>query len=195
MRIRRVHHFVHFAAAVGLFIVFLMTGTVWVLIVRVFAPGAPRAAAVLTLAVAFVGLFLWLLVQSVERIYRRPKRRNLETIVSVGYLLLLLLAFASVYQRIGIIDNTEGRHRIVTEFWPSLYFSVITFTTVGYGDFYPVGVGRALAGLEGLTGYLVLALLASTVASVLQTRSRNRAEDAKESERADLPAGSRRGEP
>jgi hypothetical protein len=41
----------------------------------------------------------------------------------------------------------------------SLYFSIITFTTIGYGDIYPVGVGsKFLVAFESLSGALLLAL-------------------------------------
>lgn len=42
----------------------------------------------------------------------------------------------------------------------SLYFSAITFTTLGYGDIQPVGnAARALAGMESLLGAMLTALL------------------------------------
>jgi hypothetical protein len=45
-------------------------------------------------------------------------------------------------------------------FLKSLYFSVVTFATLGYGDIQPVGSwARAIAGLESLVGSLLLALL------------------------------------
>jgi uncharacterized protein YjbI with pentapeptide repeats len=41
----------------------------------------------------------------------------------------------------------------------SLYFSTVTFTTLGYGDYHPVGeVSKALAGVESLAGALLVAL-------------------------------------
>ncbi|MCK5893859.1 MAG: pentapeptide repeat-containing protein [Endozoicomonadaceae bacterium] len=39
-----------------------------------------------------------------------------------------------------------------------LYFSIVTFTTLGYGDISPVGYGRAVAALEAYLGTFVLAL-------------------------------------
>ena len=53
-----------------------------------------------------------------------------------------------------------------------LYYSVVTFTTLGYGDMYPRGVGRAYAGIEALVGYFVLATLASTASSILSPYER-----------------------
>ncbi|MBB6645531.1 pentapeptide repeat-containing protein [Halobellus ruber] len=42
----------------------------------------------------------------------------------------------------------------------SLYFSVITFSTIGYGDLFPTGTGsRILVGLESLAGAVLIALL------------------------------------
>ncbi|WP_081461395.1 pentapeptide repeat-containing protein [Halalkalicoccus jeotgali] len=40
-----------------------------------------------------------------------------------------------------------------------IYFSVITFTTIGYGDLYPIGVGsKVLVGFESLSGAILIAL-------------------------------------
>lgn len=44
-------------------------------------------------------------------------------------------------------------------FLRSLYFSTVTFTTLGYGDYHPVGpTAKALAGAESLAGALLVAL-------------------------------------
>lgn len=40
----------------------------------------------------------------------------------------------------------------------SLYYSVVTFTTLGYGDFTPVGISRAFAAVEAFTGSFTIAL-------------------------------------
>jgi len=45
----------------------------------------------------------------------------------------------------------------------AFYFSVGTFTTVGYGDWHPVGKYRYLAMSEGLVGWLVMALFLVTL--------------------------------
>ena len=60
-----------------------------------------------------------------------------------------------------------------------LYFSFITQTTVGYGDFTAAGnLGRALASLEALVGQLylvtVVAVLVSRMASASRRATRRR---------------------
>ena len=42
-----------------------------------------------------------------------------------------------------------------------VYFSAITYTTVGFGDFVPTGPVRFLAGTEALTGFLLITWSAS----------------------------------
>lgn len=37
-----------------------------------------------------------------------------------------------------------------------VYFSAITYTTVGFGDFVPSGPVRFLAGMEALTGFVLI---------------------------------------
>jgi voltage-gated potassium channel Kch len=49
---------------------------------------------------------------------------------------------------------------LVSVFFRSLYFSIVTFATLGFGDISPVGeFARALAGVEALLGQLLVAVL------------------------------------
>ncbi|RJG38625.1 ion channel [Motilimonas pumila] len=43
-------------------------------------------------------------------------------------------------------------------FLECLYYSVVTFTTLGYGDFTPVGLSRGIAAIEAFTGSFTIAL-------------------------------------
>ncbi len=48
------------------------------------------------------------------------------------------------------------------------YFSLINITTLGLGDIYPTGHLRALAGIEALTGFLVISCTAQFVFSTMK---------------------------
>ena len=51
----------------------------------------------------------------------------------------------------------------------SIYFSVITLTTIGYGDFVPANASaRIVAACEALSGYIIMAFLITSVARYLQ---------------------------
>ncbi|MEI5681799.1 ion channel [Mesorhizobium sp. CCNWLW179-1] len=45
---------------------------------------------------------------------------------------------------------------IFADFETSLYFSTVTFSTVGYGDVVPAHKWRVLASLEGVNGFLLI---------------------------------------
>lgn len=84
----------------------------------------------------------------------------------VGISMLLILVCAILYTFTGL--NYQGSFFIYSSsqsfsenfnfFLSSLYYSVVTFTTLGYGDFTPVGISRAIAAIEAFTGSFTIAL-------------------------------------
>lgn len=65
------------------------------------------------------------------------------------------------------IENPEEASRwwLVHVLLRSLYFSLVTFTTLGYGDIQPIGMwARILAGIEAGLGSLLAALLVFVLA-------------------------------
>ncbi|MCB1537925.1 MAG: two pore domain potassium channel family protein [Alphaproteobacteria bacterium] len=53
------------------------------------------------------------------------------------------------------LGNFAGEREFVASDY--FHFSAETFTTVGYGDLYPIGSLRVLASMESLTGVLLIA--------------------------------------
>lgn len=49
----------------------------------------------------------------------------------------------------------------VTSFEDCLYFSVVTYTSLGFGDHFPLSHTRLIAGVEALNGLLLIGWLAS----------------------------------
>jgi len=104
-------------------------------------------------ALAAAGLFSHL------RNSRSIARAQLYTAVNI-YLLLGLL-WATLY--LAIDAFSPGSIRIESHAAEGqtelLYFSLITLSTIGYGDIVPVsGEARILAALEGVTGVLYIAI-------------------------------------
>jgi len=91
--------------------------------------------------------------------------------VITGLLILCILAlliwFGVLYTRHGIFDESGA---IVKDFWNCFYFSIVTFTTLGYGDFIPTDDIRIIAAFEALIGYLFLGFLIATFIVVIQKR-------------------------
>jgi hypothetical protein len=81
------------------------------------------------------------------------------------YLVMLPLIigyFALVYKSFGIID-TYTNELIKPNWLNSIYFSVVTWTTLGYGDFKPVEEVKIWVMVEALMGYVYMALLVGKI--------------------------------
>lgn len=87
----------------------------------------------------------------------------------VGLSLLAIFAAAGCYIWYGlrltggeesmIIGAGTGNAALPILVGKSLYFSTITFTTVGYGDIQPIGWSQTIATVESFLGALLMALL------------------------------------
>ncbi|EGQ7768657.1 hypothetical protein MA612_003554 [Vibrio parahaemolyticus] len=90
----------------------------------------------------------------------KPKR----VLGSVGIVLLFATLFNWV---LGISSgdvSDSGEVILIHEFWNSLYYSIITFTTLGYGDYSSVGFfGKALSCIVSFLGLLLTSLFMVTV--------------------------------
>jgi uncharacterized protein YjbI with pentapeptide repeats len=63
----------------------------------------------------------------------------------------------------------DGKH---PDFWSYLYYSVVTFTTLGFGDIVPItNIARIAVGAEVILGYIMLGGLISIFANKLARRS------------------------
>ncbi len=66
--------------------------------------------------------------------------------------------FALVYQSFGIID-TSTNEVIKKDWFEAFYFSVVTWTTLGFGDYKPTPEMKPWVMVEALLGYIFMALL------------------------------------
>jgi hypothetical protein len=62
-------------------------------------------------------------------------------------------------------DNNDSNQKVT--FWDSFYFSMVTFTTVGYGDWYPKDNFRKWVMFEGFLGWVTLGLFLVTLTNVM----------------------------
>jgi Ion channel len=137
-----------FGAAGTLFPIPVLVGTKWVLLTAFFG-----------LAVA--GLFSYL------KNARSVTDAHLYTAVSIY--LLLGLAWFALYSAIDLFYPGSILHSsaaVADRSSELLYFSLVTLSTIGYGDVVPIsGEVRMLAALEGLTGVLYIAITVAVLVS------------------------------
>jgi hypothetical protein len=74
----------------------------------------------------------------------------------IGHAIALILIFAGIYRGFGLQDHIVGADGPLLDGALAAYFSLVTWTTLGYGDFQPAESLRLLAGLEAFLGYLFL---------------------------------------
>ncbi|MFT5790368.1 MULTISPECIES: pentapeptide repeat-containing protein [unclassified Shewanella] len=84
----------------------------------------------------------------------------------IVFSLALILFSAILYFFTGLnFDGEIHQFNLNNSFYSNLivflncvYYSVVTFTTLGYGDFTPIGISRAIAAFEAFTGSFTIAL-------------------------------------
>ena len=102
------------------------------------ANGLPRLTFRHRVTIVF-GVFGALLAHSIE-----------VWVFAIGYYLIT---------RMDIFGSFSGM--VAVEFDDCVYFSFATYTTLGYGDITPEGPIRFLAGMEAITGLVLIAWTAS----------------------------------
>ena len=89
-----------------------------------------------------------------------------EPIRVVNFSIILILICALLYFFTGIsfegkmyhFDSQLSFAENSSHFFTCIYYSVVTFTTLGYGDITPVGISRFIAATEAFSGSFTIAL-------------------------------------
>ena len=79
----------------------------------------------------------------------------------IMHIITLIFVFAGIYRGFGL----EGLPTIEPDV--ALYFSIVTWTTLGYGDFRPAPDLQLLAALEAGLGYIFLGLTVGLMANLI----------------------------
>jgi voltage-gated potassium channel len=93
--------------------------------------------------------------QGIGLIGRVIRRKREELLVALGFfLMLLVMASALMY-----FAEHDAQPKAFSSIPAAMWWAVVTMTTLGYGDVYPVTVaGRFLAGITALLGIAAFAL-------------------------------------
>ncbi|SDE12327.1 potassium channel family protein [Ruegeria marina] len=105
----------------------------------------------------------WLLMQLWTYVVRIGQPKHQVVLMGISFIQSVPFLYAAVYSSFGYSDSCVLGADRSSEF---LYFSYVTFTTVGYGDLQPVGMCRGLAVAEAVTGYILLGLFVSAAVAV-----------------------------
>jgi voltage-gated potassium channel Kch len=82
------------------------------------------------------------------------------------YMVQDILLYTNIYRHLGLVHQGE----LVTNVTDFLYFSIVTWTTLGYGDIVPTPEARLFAASEALFGYFTMALYIALIIQALTPR-------------------------
>jgi hypothetical protein len=101
-----------------------------------------------------------LLVDLNFQFFIEPVGRKFMFFSYLNLILVFNVFFALGYSYFGLNNISDsGFERLID----CLYFSFITWTTIGYGDISPIGFSRFFAVLQGFLSYLFMALLIAKI--------------------------------
>ncbi|MGH0002813.1 potassium channel family protein [Pseudovibrio ascidiaceicola] len=135
-------------------------------------------------SVIFIVIPVFFLFLSIKYFMYATKQRNMRLSLSsnlwflISSISITVFSFSVIYYMHGIKGaKIENLH------WDYLYFSVITMTTIGYGEFHPCAASRPFAMLQGFIGFLFLPLMAvafwETIEGLVSIRKSNSGEHRK----------------
>jgi voltage-gated potassium channel len=115
------------------------------------------------------------------------RQRKQSTLASLLVAMVLILATASVL--ILLVESTEPNANIQTA-EQAIWWALVTISTVGYGDFYPVStVGHIIGGLVIISGVSFFGVISGYMASVFvapDEQERNEAQEAQAAHKAEI---------
>ena len=123
----------------------------------------------LTVGIHTTGSALWLnsLGKRIAKRYqmKQPTRLFSSILTTSCVLILLHVLEAFLWALLFMVLPAQGG---LDSFHEALYFSMVTFTTLGYGDFTLNADWRLLAGVEGMVGIVVFGLTTALLFAVIQ---------------------------
>ncbi len=98
-------------------------------------------------------------IEEIEADFRRP----ILVVVSLIFIahLIEIVFFAVAFWLIDVSGTGSLEGAQVSTAADYFYFSIVSYTTLGIGDIAPEGAMRLVAGIEALTGLLLIAWSAS----------------------------------
>lgn len=142
---------------------FLILWILWATFIVLF----PRGVSELQIVAVQVSLFAVLLAAC----YELTKAQSKWVVPSMLVLAVIagILTHAMLYNQLGLVMSAD-QELFYPEWRDALYFSVVTFTTLGYGDMAPRKEIRLVAAFQAIYGYLLLGALVGMLVAAFNRR-------------------------
>ena len=107
-------------------------------------------------------------------------------VLITGSLVLTITVFSRIYSKYGILDSSQYTRNynpqssltidepnelyLVRDRESCFYFSMVTLTTLGYGDLKPSQLMRPIAAYEAVLGYVLMGAIVSVIVALCHVR-------------------------
>jgi voltage-gated potassium channel len=99
------------------------------------------------------------------------REKSKQEMGTFGYMILLLVAFSLIIilhmVEISVWAGFYYVRSLFPDFETALYFSITSYTTIGFGDVVLPRAWRMLGGIEGVTGVLLCGLSTAFVFAII----------------------------
>ena len=116
-------------------------------------------------------IHVFAIVLMAEWLLRRRDAALGDDLSTVGYALLLLAIFSAIIllhvAQTGIWAGLYYERSLFPDYETSLYFSLVSYTTIGYGDVVLPQRWRLLGGIEGVSGTLLCGLSTAFIFAII----------------------------
>jgi hypothetical protein len=123
-------------------------------------------------ALIYVGVFTLLDLRFwPEAIRKHAKDTHFSYLIVtvVTSFIAVVFLFANIYEVIGTVATT-GTKEYITGLWEHVYFSVVTFTTLGYGEYTPQGYAKIATSIQAILGLGYFAFIVGVSSAIFYAR-------------------------
>lgn len=108
------------------------------------------------------------ILRNLDKWHKEINKRRMAGLLIFSFFLLTLLhtiqalIWAAIMYQIPLIQPDFAN------FWDTFYFSIVTFTTLGYGDMTISSEWKLLSGIEAINGIMLIAWSTALMYSLIQ---------------------------
>jgi len=159
MNSKKVINIIQYFAAIGLLLYPFLYG--FIILSNGQTPSVPDKYYLYTMKplqlIVFLVIYLFIIIRIGNRLKARFPKINflILPIISISLIPIIIFSYTDIYKYLGIIGS-DGN--VTQDPISCFYFSIVTWTTLGYGDFSPSPEARLFAASEAILGYLFMGI-------------------------------------